>query len=192
MTERLAAQLTKYFRLSVKLSKEEEEIIQYGIEISISTLGVLFSILLISVIWFQKLDGIVFTFFFTSIRLYSGGFHANTYIRCYICSLIAFICTACCTKFISIGSLWVQYIVIVLFYVWIYSKAPQINKNHPISEAVAEKNRKKLKKVMVMNQVLFWIISFVSPHYRCIVFYTTIIMGIMFGIGEINLKVEKQ
>lgn len=186
--ETIAKQLTEHFILSGEIPEEKREIIQYGLEISLSTLMVFISILLVSAGLFCNFDGVIFTWFFLTIRLFSGGFHATTHKRCYVCSLMAFVCTAICAKLLPVESFWVQWIGVSICYVWIYSKAPHINPNHPISEAAAQSNKRKLKQVMLVNFILFSVILWKLPHYGIVAFYTTVLVGVMLWITENNGK----
>lgn len=191
--ERIARRLAGYLVSAGKLPEEKKEMIRYGLEICISTLGVLISILILSVGLFQKLDGIVFTWFFTSVRLFSGGFHASTYTKCYLCSLTTFVCVAFAAKFLLVNNLWIQWGMIAGCYAWIYSKSPLINPNHPISEEAVHKNKKNLEKVMLLNLILFYFIAGKSLHYGSVAFWTTAFVGITFWMAEKNVekKIEK-
>lgn len=186
--EKIARRLAEYFVSTGKLPEEKKEIIRYGLEICISTLVVMISILAISIGMFQILDGLVFMIFFTSVRLLSGGYHASTYAGCYFSSLAVFLSVALCAEFLPVNSFWIQGSILVGCYAWIYSKAPHINPNHPLSEETKRKNKKKLAYVMLGNLCLFCVISHLSQHYGTVAFYTTVLVGLTFWIAEYDIE----
>lgn len=182
--ETLARQLTEKIILTGNVDKEKSEIIQYGLEICISTLILIFSIAVLSLSFFHKLDVIVFFAFFVPIRLFSGGFHASTYLKCYWCSLIVFGVIEIATEKFPIENIGIKISVIILAFIFLYGRAPHINKNHPISERMAQKNRKRLKIAMLMDLLLFVPVSMWNQHYGMMAFYTILMAVLLFGLAE--------
>ena len=69
---------------------DKEEIYIYGLELIISTFFGLVSILLISCLLSRFTSGLVFISVFVPLRLFTGGFHAATYTRCFVISNISY------------------------------------------------------------------------------------------------------
>lgn len=70
---------------------DKEEIYIYGLELIISTFFGLVSILLISCLLSRFTSGLVFISVFVPLRLFTGGFHAATYNRCFVISNISYL-----------------------------------------------------------------------------------------------------
>ena len=68
---------------------DKEEIYIYGLELIISTFFGLSSILLISCLLFCFTSGLVFISVFVPLRLFTGGYHAENYGKCFIISNIS-------------------------------------------------------------------------------------------------------
>ena len=67
------------------------EAYQYGIGITISSIFNILLILLTSLLFRDVLSGVIFLLCFISLRTYSGGYHATTYLRCSIVFLLTYI-----------------------------------------------------------------------------------------------------
>lgn len=172
--ETIAEQLTQRLVLSGKIKESKQDIIRYGFEISISTLLIFVSILILSILFFENYDGIVFTLFFASVRVFSGGLHASTYYRCYILSLSVFCFIAIGAAIFPIYSVCLKMAVILLCYSYIYAKTPRINKNHPISERIAARCKVRVKNITRINFLLILLLSLLNEHYSSVAVYTTI------------------
>ncbi len=182
--EALARQLTEKIVLTGNVDKDKREIIQYGLELCISTLILIFSIAVLSLTFFHKLDAVVFLAFFVPVRLFSGGFHASTYLKCYCCSLIVFGVIVMGAEKFPIENIGIKISAIILAFIFLYGRAPHINKNHPISERMVQKNRKRLKIVMLMDLLLFVAVSLWNQHYGMMAFYSILMAVLLFGLAE--------
>lgn len=185
--EALARRLTEKIILTGNVDDDKKEIIQYGLELCISTLILIFSIEVLSIVLFHKLDGIIFMIFFVPIRLFSGGFHASTYLKCYCSSLIIFSVAAVAAETFLIQNTVIKISVIILGFIFVYGRAPHINKNHPLSERMVQSNRKRLKISMIISVLLFGIVFLYNKHYGMMAFYTIVTVVLLFGLAESHL-----
>ena len=62
-------------------------IYKYGIDIIINKLVHIFFICIIGYLYNVLFETVLFLVFYSTLREYSGGFHASTKIRCFICTL---------------------------------------------------------------------------------------------------------
>ncbi len=185
--EVLARQLTEKIMLTGNVDDHKKEIIQYALELCISTIILIFSIQLLSFILFRKLDGMIFILFFVPIRLFSGGFHASTYLKCYFSSLAMFSVIAVAAERLLIQNTVLKISVIILGFVFVYCRAPHINKNHPISERMVQINRKRLRITMIFIVPLFEIVFLWNKHYGMIAFYAIVMAVLLFALAESRL-----
>lgn len=134
-------------KISDYLKEEKEAIYTYGIEIILSTAIGISSILFISGLLHEFKSGVIFILVFAPLRVFTGGYHAATYLRCFLISNISYLFLLAfknimCTKV----SLEVWLIMLVLSSGYIAIHAPMINENQPISE-----NKKNRCKIMTQN-----------------------------------------
>lgn len=105
----------------------------YGFELSLSSLAVMGSVFILSCLCGAVYTSITFSLIFVSIRLFSGGYHAKTYGRCFILSngvYLACLGMACLIQTLRITFLCPAMILLSMAVVFVL--APMKNKNHPL------------------------------------------------------------
>ncbi len=136
---------------------QDKPIYQYGCEIIVSTI-VGFSLILVSGFILNELFmSIVFLLVFVSLRMFTGGYHANSYLKCNCVFECLFLITVFVSKiFIS----YFTFSVVVLFsafsFITILCYAPIENKNKPLS--YIEKKKHKLTAAvfcLIYNLIIF-------------------------------------
>ncbi len=77
------SQIITDFLISQRIADEKDyEIYVYGYEVVVSSLIDIMIVLLIGITFNRLADVLIIMSMFVSIRLYSGGYHANTYLKC--------------------------------------------------------------------------------------------------------------
>ena len=124
------------------LKKDEQEIYEYGLMIALSTFFCLLSIFIFSVLLGHLEYFFSFLIFFFSLRLFCGGYHAQTYRKCFIITNLLFFCNVGLTAIVSKLNLhWIVIIPIVCSFLIIFRFAPIINRNHPLTAYTYRKNK---------------------------------------------------
>ena len=139
---------------------EDSEVYAYGIELLLSTIFNLIIAIIIALISNEFIPCVINLTAFVTIRMYAGGYHADTHWGCMltlVCVLSAFILiiktfSTATIRFLS-PILWVLSVLIL------YKFAPVEHPNKPISEKKKMKLRKKS------------LISFFIWTIFCIIFY---------------------
>lgn len=148
----------------IKFSQPEKEAIYvYGLELIISTVIGLVSILLISALLSDVRSGIVFIFTFVPLRLFSGGYHAMTYRKCFIISnfsylVILFLKDILWDKLPS--GIWFCLLICVSTY--IVKNAPVINLRQPINKCKQMRNKRITRHILVTDGI--WIVYLLINH----------------------------
>jgi|GEM_PF-1894234 len=70
------------------IEEEAEPVYAYGAEIALSTIAVLFAVLLIGGISGQIVNLTIFMLSYKILRECAGGYHAGTHLRCFIYSIV--------------------------------------------------------------------------------------------------------
>ena len=148
----LASQLLR----NINEENSKKEIYEYGSQLLLSTLGCICFILLISTILSVLPVPLLFLSVFFTLRLFAGGFHASTYGRCFILS--NFVCFFCVfLSFFLNSQNEISYVVtseIILAAVStaiIFILAPIRHKNHPLSEARYNRNRRIARSLVLVD-----------------------------------------
>lgn len=163
-------------KLSVRWAKKlaeysdnnREEIYIYGIELIITTVLGLMSILLLSGLLVCLTSGLVFIFVFVPLRLFTGGYHASSYAKCFIISNISYLLVLLVRnitwKDIPIAA-WIGVFISMSCYIIRY--VPVINSAQPINEK--KQKRSKIISRYILLADMFWIIYLALNHKELMV-----------------------
>lgn len=154
---------TKIAQKLITYSGEEKEAIYiYGLELIISTTIGLSSILLISNMLFELKSGLIFIAMFVPLRLFTGGYHAVTYSKCFVvsnCSYLLILFLKCMMWNKTPLGIWFVLLLIVSYY--IATNAPIINPAQPINEYKQKRSKRIAMYVLAVDVVaiLYWAIN---------------------------------
>lgn len=98
--------------------------------------------------WFRIWHGLQFVLFtaaYMTLRVYAGGYHAPTQVRCYILSFIMVVTALLLIDWISISK-YVAFISIVAVSGCIYLFSPPEHVNKPLSEGERKAYKRKVGK----------------------------------------------
>lgn len=73
------------------IKREEMQQCQYGLDVFISSMLVVLTIVLLSVIIGNVTYAVLFFLMFIPLRIFAGGYHASTKLRCYFISLAVYV-----------------------------------------------------------------------------------------------------
>ena len=136
---------------------DKEEIYIYGLELIISTFFGLVSILLISCLLSRFTSGLVFISVFVPLRLFTGGFHAATYTRCFVISNISYLLILFVRDItLEIFPMWTWLFLLIGMCCYIIKNAPIVNSAQPINEQRQKHNKKMTKYALIAD--IAWII----------------------------------
>jgi len=147
MIESLAEKIAKYYERQSIIKNHDTELVKYGLFQLLSHIQYLLICLCFGLICHCVLECIVFFLCFSILRMFCGGFHASTEIRCFIVSFIAIVLSIFLIRFFENHDYNLILIVLTIFALIItLLLSPVDNKNKPIS--ITEK--KKIHKVVVL------------------------------------------
>lgn len=138
---------------------EKRDIYIYGLEVMLLNGGLLITFLIISLLCGEKVNFLAYLIFFLPMRLFSGGYHAETSERCFILSTITFGASIAASKLIPLLYIFnTGKIIGVISILVILVLAPLINENNPLNEAQRRRNRIILCTLLFIDLV-FYILS---------------------------------
>lgn len=156
------------------ISHDDIEVCAYGYETLISGIFDFLLVLILGLALNKLVCALVFFTMFVTVRLYTGGYHADTYLKCkLIFTLISLsVLVLSSVKF----SLYTVFLVITLFGITTLFLAPVKNPNKYIT------NSEKLKyKKISMISVSAWSIAALIT-YSCLINISSVIVSTMFFI----------
>lgn len=169
------------------------EIYTYGMELILSSIAETFILIVLGVVFSRFLETLIFIISFSSIRFFTGGYHAKSYVRCAVVTLIIyFIClisheminlfTFATVLIISGVIFFGSLIVIGLF-------TPIENKNKKIE------NKQRLKRIslitLVLEFVLFFTGLFADFSQALVILPTVLSVGVLMLVEIIRKRGDK-
>lgn len=189
MLEKTSEYLTNQLYIKGEIEQNKIEIIQYGFEIFLSSAFILFSIPLYAAIMFKLSEGMVFLAFFMPIRLFSGGYHATTYRKCYICTISLFIVTVISSYLLPIKNIIFVLVALTGSSVYIFINAPCINEHHPLTESRYRKNKLQARITVIIESIMSIILYWINKGLCTVSVYTLLLVV---GMMIFSMKEEKK
>lgn len=159
--EKIAQCIVNFISRNITIDDEEMlDVYKYGIEITLSSVLNFCLIIICSLVLRDIKAGIVFMILFILLRSYTGGYHAETYLRCNI----VFVCTFFAAYFIA----WVfeymdsditVFVITAISYIPIAVFSPVKNRHKFLSEA-------KRKRSRIISAVIYFI-AFLLVIFLC-------------------------
>lgn len=161
----LSQMFTKCFIRRNIIPKEKEDIFVYGFQLIISTLSSMMTILLISC--FTNIAyGILFLFFFMPIRGCVGGYHADTFEKCFIYTSLCFPATMMVSAIMQHMNLTpVAYILLIFGYIILILKAPCRDVHNPLSAEAIDKNKFYTRILLLIYASIILVTFFRNPAF---------------------------
>lgn len=150
MLHKISVKLAK--KLSNDLSEEKETVYIYGVEIILSTMLGINSILFLSWLLNEFQSGVIFLTLFAPLRVFTGGYHAKTYSGCFIISNISYLLILSFNNIISSVmpiKYWIGLLVIACGYILL--NAPILNAAQPISMSKSIRCRRMTRNILVLD-----------------------------------------
>lgn len=130
-----ACKIASFFINNSKINAKEKAIFLFGLEIILSTIASIITVLVISIPFGQFWGTTLYLFVFILIRQFTGGYHADSYRSCYLTFLVIYLLTIpipllCDSKarILTILFSWISTIPVFLF-------APVQNANRMLTAA---------------------------------------------------------
>ena len=143
--ENLSQRIVQHIDQNFELDNTQREVIAFGIQSALEIgLNLVVSILVLYKLHMLK-EGLFFFLIFIPLRKYSGGYHADTYIKCFIFSIVTLIIVMKGSLLLRLSNM-SSMIVVVLLSCAMWKIGPASVAERPVSEREYRKFRNKFKK----------------------------------------------
>lgn len=166
MLNKLSAKLAR--KLADHTEAEKEDIYIYGLELIISTIIEFTSILFVSGLLLELKSCLIFIIMFVPLRLYTGGYHAKTYKKCFVISNLSYwiiLILKYMTWKNTPSGIWIGLLIIASCYIAI--KAPVINQAQPISEYKQMRSKRIARYILLTETAVIAILSVSHKELMC-------------------------
>jgi accessory gene regulator B len=157
------------------IDEEKAEVINYGLNILIYQVlltGLIFALALITGIFKYVLISVIV---YASIRIFAGGAHARTRIRCSISSIFTFLLIPVASKYLQIDSIIPAIAALGINLITMYIYAPADTLERPIISKQI-RTRQKVKSIVVVAAI--FIVSLVVRRFDIMVYNLIIITSL--------------
>ena len=188
---------TDFFIRHNIIKNDKRAVYDYGFEILISTLAYALVFILISFVTKTFLPSLTFIMGFFVVRTISGGYHANTYLKCHIISAINHIVFV--VSYQCVPELWEKHVCLVALLissVFIIIFAPVDHPNKPFVKT--EKKRFRILSIFYGGLlILIALISFLIIPKQLLSYLLSYVIGtlsatISIVVAKISLKKGKK
>lgn len=173
--------------------KYGEEVYIYGCELIISTVLCFTGVMLTSLLFSELPSGIVFIIVFSSLRAYAGGYHADTYGRCFMITNSVYLGVLMLKEFFwEEIPLIVYYVTFFVSIYYIASNAPMINENQPIDENKQNNCKRNIKCVLFVDVLLIVLLTFINKELMCMTVFTICLVMIFMMISHKKIMINER
>ena len=159
--EKISQRIVCFISRNMTIDDEEMlDVYKYGIEITLSSVLNFVLIIISSLILRDLSAGLIFMALFIFLRSYTGGYHAETYLRCNK----AFVCTFFLTFLIGRVlysfncGIYVSVVMLVLSYIPIWIFSPVKNRHKFLSAEKVKRSRIISSVVYLLSAILSMIL----------------------------------
>lgn len=161
MLEKTSTVLTELLYRKGAIEASKRPILIYGLQLALSTLCSLVSIFILSICLGAPLSALMFFVVFFWMRLFSGGYHASSYHRCFFLTNTIYLAIALLAGLLAqTASFGIHIFIQVIAGVVIFVLTPIRHPNHPLSEAIYQRNKKASRCMVVLFELLFPLIYY--------------------------------
>lgn len=198
MIQKLASQVADYFIKKDIFKDTEREVYIYGFDLMISGLMNVLLVLIAGIILNSLTYALIFVFVMITVRMYTGGYHADTHIMCNIIFLSAFLVSIATLNVINYFSIsWIIWFLQCIGLILVTRFVPLENRNKKLSDEQKERYKKigiTLYLTDIVIAVIFNIIGRIGSEYTFfgnIGLYINIVLIIIALLLIIGIKKEK-
>ncbi|MGO5051066.1 accessory gene regulator B family protein [Lachnospiraceae bacterium LCP25S3_G4] len=195
MITRIAEGIANFFAHKHLIPEDEKEIIRYGVEISISTIWGYVLLLTTGLLIGRFVDSCIFAILFMWLRLYAGGYHANSYHACSFAMVISMLCALGTAELLRV---WNNFIMLLLLGLCCNSIIFIIAPIENVHKKLSSKQKKKFHFISVAIGILYYMVAFILYFYHleaCWMIIATLIivtfLALVGKVGELNVKANR-
>ncbi len=143
MIHQMSRRITRSLIDNDIINFDDVSIYQYGMEVMLVTIVEIFGMLVLASMFGYLVEAVIFIMAFSSVRVYAGGYHAKTVLKCFIIFVMLLVTDIAVCNLINVVRFpWLCIILALIAFGIIYMYAPVAVKNRPLSESERVKFRK--------------------------------------------------
>ncbi len=187
MINKIADIITDFFIFKNIIKGSEKDIYVYGLDLIISGLVSAISIIIIGCITGTLSEAVIYLIIMISIRMYTGGYHANTHLQCTLTFILCYIISLLVLVIETNNYIiWTIRILAYIGVLIINKYAPLDNANKRLDYIQKRKYRKiglTLYLVFILIAIVIDMLDFIRKDISLYIYYVLIIIIALLIIG---------
>jgi len=180
ISNKLAQSLVK----NMKDVRYDQEVYVYGFELVISTLACWTTIVITSLLLCNVISGVVFIVTFSTLRIFAGGYHAESYLKCFIISNLFYIVLMMTMRILSGMTVLIWLSLFLVCSGYILKRAPIINPNQPISARKKKMCQRNIKWVLIFDALVILICTILNRDIASIMILSIVLVAALMLISD--------
>lgn len=173
------------------IKKEDAEIYSYGFKEMIFIILNLITTLFIGALFNKVFEIILFMIMYIAIRVYSGGYHARTKLKCYMFSILMLTSVCYILKINLLQSNFLVVILAIISSILILFLAPVEDENKPLDEIeIKIYTKRTIRNLIIVFSVLSITLIFNKINLSACICISILCNGLVLLVGKINNSIR--
>lgn len=188
--KKLALNISKEFVKRDIISESDIEIYRYGLEIILTSTMTSLSVLALSIVLNSIGYGILYLLICVPLKITAGGYHADTYLKCFTISNLSYFILSLIHKIVEQNDvspyIWLLILLSCAFYIFI--KAPVQHPDQPLSPDKARNNKRLSAIYLGIDCLTITFLIILAPSSKVISFSALAILMVALFIIPTSRK----
>ncbi|MCR5835320.1 MAG: accessory gene regulator B family protein [Lachnospiraceae bacterium] len=187
--ENLAKILSQYLLSKNIITEDMIDVYNYGFQCFLELFANVLCSIAIGLYLKMLPECLYFFLFFIPLRSFGGGFHLNTYLKCFLASCIVLISSLLIVKYIELPII-ISAIIYIVFAILLLFIGPV---NHPNKIVTADKNRVFISRTYITILISFFLfLFFIITENKEYLLLQAIVFLIVFASSLIGRLVNQE
>jgi len=192
MFDRVAEQIAGRIFAGNDFDDEKKEVVIYGLSQLLTGIFNLITILVIGIAYGMPIQAVIFTITYILLRIYAGGYHADTPVRCYVFSVVMIMLVLSGIKWIKLSKLlYLMLSIVCSLFVFFLSPVDNVNKRLDDKEYMIYGRMARV--IVTLELILILVFYQLNARDICIAIeYAIITMCMMLVLGKVKNREEHE
>ena len=180
----------KVISVNDNIKEEDKELYKYGLRQGLFMILNILTTILLGYIFKNVWQAVIFMIAYSPLRVYAGGYHTKTQLRCYIFSIFLTIVVICANKYIP-GTSQNIIIITIISCIIVFSLSPVEDRNKPLDKVEKAVYRKRSLYALLFEVIL--IILLLSIGFKFVALSVSIsllALSLMLIAGKVKNGLE--
>lgn len=180
----------KVISVNDNIKEEDKELYKYGLRQGIFIIINLLTTILLGYIFKNVWQAVIFMIAYSPLRVYAGGFHTKTQLRCYIFSIFLTIAVIYANRYIPETNLNII-IITIISCIMVFSLSPVEDRNKPLDKTERAVYRKRSLYVLLFEVILIVLLLCIGFKFVALsVSISLLALSLMLIAGKIKNSLE--